>query len=69
MLWAAIASLACHYTAPYTPSALDIERNQHFARLISITLKGGSPPSLAKPVFVQPADRTLRPPAAAVNSN
>src|SRR3974390_351905 len=40
---AAIASLACHYTAPHTPSALDIERNQHFARLIAITMKGSAP--------------------------
>src|SRR5690242_13866423 len=24
----AIASLACHYTAPFTPSPLDIERNE-----------------------------------------
>jgi GAF domain-containing protein len=35
-----IASLACHYTSAHTPSALDIERNEHFARLIAITLKG-----------------------------
>ncbi len=65
----AIASLACHYTAPYTPSALDIERNQHFARLIAITLKSTEPPSLAKPVFLTPADKQPRQPAAAVNSN
>src|SRR6185436_6609464 len=25
-----IASLACHYTVPHTPSALDIDRNEHF---------------------------------------
>ena len=35
-----IASLACHYTVPHVPSALDIDRNEHFARLIAITLKG-----------------------------
>ena len=39
-----IASLACHFTAPHTPSALDIERNEHFARLIGITLKGRARP-------------------------
>jgi GAF domain-containing protein len=37
-----IASLACHYTAPHTPSRLDIERNEHFARLIAITMKNGT---------------------------
>src|SRR5262245_36270551 len=35
-----VASLACHFTSPHVPSALDIERNQHFARLIAITMKG-----------------------------
>ena len=48
-----IASLACHYTAPHTPSALDIERNQHFARLIAITLKGHKPAS-DKPTYIWP---------------
>lgn len=37
---AVIASLACHYDAPHVPSAVDIDRNQHFARLIAITIKG-----------------------------
>jgi len=55
----AIASLACHYTAPHTPTALDIERNQHFARLIAITLKGGGPISLEKPLFVGPTGQKL----------
>ena len=34
-----IASLACHFTEPHSPTDLDIERNQHFARLIAITIK------------------------------
>ena len=34
-----IASLACHFTEPHTPTALDIERNEHFAKLIAITIK------------------------------
>lgn len=41
----AIASLACHFTAPHQPSALDIERNQVFANLIAISVKG-SPANL-----------------------
>ena len=64
-----IASLACHYTAPHTPSELDIERNQHFARLISITLKGAEPPSLTRPVFLEAGDPRPRQGDAAVNSN
>lgn len=46
-----LASLACHYTRPHTPSAVDIERNQHFARLIAITLKGSAPFRFEQPVF------------------
>ena len=38
-----IASLACHYTDPHTPSAVEIERNEHFARLIAMTMKGSEP--------------------------
>ena len=40
---AAIASLACHFTEPHTPSALDIERNEVFAKLIAIVLGGQGP--------------------------
>lgn len=58
----AIASLACHYTTPYTPSALDIERNEHFAKLIAIILKGGEPINLEKPHFVAPTGSTLHSP-------
>jgi GAF domain-containing protein len=48
-----IASLACHYTQPHTPSALDIDRNEHFAKLIAITLKGlGAIPRKA-PIYAE----------------
>jgi GAF domain-containing protein len=53
----AIASLACHFTTPHIPSALDIERNQHFARLIAITMKGHKLGG-TKPVFIQPQAQT-----------
>jgi GAF domain-containing protein len=33
-----VGSLACHYAAPYTPSASDIERNESFAKLIGVSL-------------------------------
>jgi len=46
----AIASLACHYAKAHTPSRVDIERNEVFARLIAITLKGRSL-ALEKPIF------------------
>jgi len=51
----AIASLACHYAKPYTPSALDIQRNEHFARLIAITMKGADPLTFKKPIFAWPS--------------
>lgn len=56
----AIASLACHYTAPYFPTALDIERNEHFARLIAITLKDAVPMGARKTIFVQPREVSAR---------
>lgn len=49
----AIASLACHFAAAHTPSRLDIERNQFFARLIAISLRGRFPAPSAAPIFVQ----------------
>jgi len=52
-----LGSLACHYTAPHTPGALDIERNQHFARLIAITLKSRGFVTSSQPIFAWPADR------------
>lgn len=34
-----IASLACHFVHPHTPSAVDIERNEAFANLFAISLR------------------------------
>ena len=47
----AIGSLACHFTTPHTPAKLDIERNEVFAKLISISLRGYSASSLPEPMF------------------
>lgn len=63
----AIASLACHFTSPHTPSDLDIQRNEHFARLIAITLKGGGAVSVARPLFTWSADEMRHRAAAAVD--
>jgi GAF domain-containing protein len=63
-----IASLACHYTAPHTPSALDIERNEHFARLIAITMKGRPPTSVDAPAFAWPPDPNVDETAAALST-
>jgi GAF domain-containing protein len=51
-----IASLACHYTAPHVPSAVDIDRNEHFARLIAITLKARGTAIPTAPIFAGPLD-------------
>ena len=55
----AIASLACHFDVPHTPSQLDIERNQVFANLIAITLRGTDLSSITEPVFIPPFEATL----------
>jgi GAF domain-containing protein len=47
----AIASLACHYTSPHVPAKLDIERNEVFAKLIAISLRGRQPVSVSEPFF------------------
>ena len=52
---AVLGSLACHYTGPNIPSALDIERNQHFAKLIAITLKSRGFVAAKRPRFAWPA--------------
>lgn len=52
----AIGSLACHYTRPHTPSKLDIERNEVFANLIGIALRGAELASFAEPRFTYPAE-------------
>jgi GAF domain-containing protein len=54
-----IASLACHYTGPHTPSPLDVERNEHFARLIAIVLKSRGLITPKRPIFA-PSDETSR---------
>ena len=59
---------ACHYTMPHTPSALDIERNQHFAKLIAITIKGGGVVASEGPVFTWPKDESRRGASALVNA-
>jgi GAF domain-containing protein len=51
-----VASLACHYTAPRVPSAVDIDRNEHFARLIAITLKGRGIKAPQSPICAGPVD-------------
>lgn len=48
----AIASLGCHFERPHTPSELDLERNQVFANLIAITLRGTEISSSVTPVFL-----------------
>lgn len=52
----AIASLACHYLEPHVPSKLDIERNEVFAKLIAISLRGRHPISIAEPFFASAMD-------------
>lgn len=54
-----IASLACHFTGPHTPTALDIERNEVFAKLIAISLKGRIPVSFSEPLFAWPVEKKL----------
>jgi GAF domain-containing protein len=54
-----VASLACHFEGPHTPSQLDIERNQVFANLIAITLRGTDLSSPSAPVFVPLFESTL----------
>jgi GAF domain-containing protein len=50
----AIASLACHFMEPHTPSSLDIERNEVFAKLISIALRGRERTPFPEPYFAWP---------------
>jgi GAF domain-containing protein len=51
-----IASLACHFANPHIPSGVDIDRNEHFARLIAITLKGRGITPPQAPIFAGPPD-------------
>lgn len=61
-----LASLACHFTAPHTPSALDIERNQHFAKLIAITLRSRGFVTSSRPIFGWPAGKAPEAPMPVV---
>jgi GAF domain-containing protein len=54
-----IASLACHFTHPHTPSKLDIERNEVFARLFAISLRTRLPFQLGLPQFAYSSDINL----------
>jgi GAF domain-containing protein len=56
----AIASLACHFVTPHVPSALDIERNEVFARLIAISLRGRLPISIEQPFFASASDQVVQ---------
>lgn len=47
----AIASLACHFSVPHIPTQVDVERNEVFARLIAITLKGREAFDFGKPIL------------------
>lgn len=47
-----IASLACHFTSPHTPSEIDIERNEVFARLFAISLRARMPVQTDAPLFL-----------------
>lgn len=48
----AIGSLACHFTEPHSPTKLDIERNEVFARLFAISLRSSSRKASYSPYFV-----------------
>jgi GAF domain-containing protein len=54
----AIASLACHFTCSHSPSDVDIDRNQAFAKLFAISLRTRRPLSLDHPYFVD-SDQTI----------
>ncbi len=55
----AIASLACHFVKPNVPSDLDIERNEVFAKLIAISLRG-RPISITEPFFASSPDEAVQ---------
>jgi GAF domain-containing protein len=55
-----IASLACHFTTPHAPSAVDVERNEAFARLMGIVLRGRMPIAFAEPFFASALDKESR---------
>lgn len=54
----AIASLACHFTQPHTPTDLDIQRNEVFANLFAISLRARLPLRIGQPHFAHSSDIT-----------
>lgn len=54
----AIASLACHFSSAHTPTDLDIERNEVFARLFAISLRTRLPLDLGHPIYAHSEDAT-----------
>ena len=48
-----LASLACHFSRPHTPSEIDIERNEVFARLFAISLRARSPLVIEQPYYLK----------------
>lgn len=53
----AIASLACHFTKPHSPTRIDIERNEVFAKLIAISLRGQQIETMVEPLFSSAAEQ------------
>ena len=47
----AIGSLACHFIEAHTPSKVDIERNEVFAKLMGIALRGQMESRIPEPHF------------------
>lgn len=56
---AVIASLACHFNRPHSPSPEDIERNQAFAKLLTISLRARYPLVFDQPYFVPEEETPL----------
>jgi GAF domain-containing protein len=54
-----IASLAVHFTHAHTPSKLDIERNEVFARLFAISLRARLPLTIGEPHFTYASEPNL----------
>ena len=52
----AIASLACHFTHPHTPTDLDIQRNEVFANLFSISLRARTGIESLRTIFANAKD-------------
>jgi len=51
-----IASLAVHFIRPHTPTKLDIERNEVFAKLFAISLRTRLPFDVGQPQFAYSSD-------------